>query len=226
MEIRKNREEWSEKKMKIAQKAADKLKIIPTIRMIGITGALAMNNCGKDDDIDLIIIAIRNSLWLTRLLIIFLCPFFGIKRRRRGEEKINNKICFNLLLEENHFKIEPENLFLAHEICQVKPIFNKDKSYEKFLWENSWVKSFLPNAISNAKFKIQNAKPQFKIQNIFIGFLNRIVFVFQFWYMKPKMTVEKVSLHQAFFHPIDLNEKIMGEYKQKLALLGLDKTLN
>jgi len=37
------------------------------------------------------------------------------------------------------------------------------------------------------------------------------------------MTVEKVTLHQAFFHPSDISKKVQREYKTRLRLLGLDK---
>jgi len=120
---------------------------------------------------------------------------------------------FNLFLEENHLKIGPENLFLAHEVCQMKPIFNKEGTYEKFFGENKWVFKFLPNAGKNLKIKYQKSNIK---NNFLISFFNILAFKLQYFYMKSKITNEKVSLHQAFFHPGNLQDKILKDYQQKL----------
>jgi len=214
IELRKRRMGWSEKKWKIARGTAKKLKVIPMIKMVGITGALAMKNCKETDDIDLMVITVADRLWLTRLILYVLAPILGIRRRKPKEREVEDKICFNLFLEESSLQIQPENLFFAHEICQVKPIFWKDNIYEKFLWENQWVSNFLPNAKNSLKFKVQSSKlgkkhpiSQSASWRILISFFNTLAFKLQYLYMKPKITNEKVSRHQAFFPP----QKFTGE---------------
>ncbi len=220
VELRKKRAEWSRKKIEIAKRTAEKLKIIPMIKMIGITGALSMENCKEEDDIDLLIITDADCLWLTRLLIILFSPLLGIKRRKPKEEIVRNKICFNLFLEENHLKIEPENLFLAHEVCQVRPLVDKDFTYQNFLEENKWVKKYLPNAT-----KITNHKPPAtNHKKCLLSFLDTLAFKLQYLYMKPKMTIERVNLHQAFFHPKNLQLNIEEKFNLKLFFLGLDNS--
>lgn len=229
VELRRKRAEWSRKKLEIAQKTADKLKVIPSIKMIGVTGALAMENCKEDDDIDLLIITTKNSLWLTRFLIIVLCPILGIKRRKPKEENTKDRICFNLFLDENHLGIEPENLFLAHEVVQVKPVINRKQTYEKLLTDNHWARRFLPNAVKETRYpdnKIathQNTCLISQYLNILKSFLDILAFKLQYLYMKQKITCEKVNLHQAFFHPADISKKIVSEYEKRLKLLDLDK---
>lgn len=212
VELRKKRAGWSKEKWQVAHETMEKLKKIPGIKLIGITGALAMDNCQKDDDIDLLIITAGNSLWLVRLMVFLFTPILGINRRKPKDREVKNKICFNLFLEENHLKIGSENLFLAHEICQVKPIFDRDNIYNRFIKENEWVKKYLPNAI-----KITNHQPLSTNNNKgLFYFLNTIAFRLQYFYMKPKITNEKVGLYQAFFHPQNLEEKILKEYQQRL----------
>lgn len=220
VELRNKREEWSMEKIEIARKAANKLSKIPSIKMIGVTGALAMNNCKENDDIDLMIVTSINSLWLTRILIILLCPVFGIMRRKVKDKKFNNKICFNLFLEENHLEIQPESLFLAHEIVQAKPIFDKGNIYERFIKENNWVKKFLPNAIQLTRY--QDNKITTKSKRVLICYLasllsclDFILFKFQYLYMKSKITCERVSKYQAFFHPGNLQNRIEKEYNER-----------
>ena len=213
VQLRKERERWSKEKWRIARETAAKLKKLPGVKFIGVTGALAMDNCQKDDDIDLLIVTAGNSLWLVRLAIILLSPILDINRRKPKDKEVKNKICFNLFLEENHLKIGPENLFLAHEVCQMKPIFNKEGTYEKFFGENKWVFKFLPNAGKNLKIKYQKSNIK---NNFLISFFNILAFKLQYFYMKSKITNEKISLHQAFFHPGNLQDKILKDYQQKL----------
>ena len=142
--LRKKREKWSREKLKIAKRVANWLKLIPTIKMVAVTGALAMNNSNKGDDIDLFIITSANRLWLSRGLIVTFLRLTGLYRR---PNKIKNKICPNMLLDERHLKIpkKEQDLFSAHEVCQLKLLWDRNKTYQRFIKENQWVNHFLPN---------------------------------------------------------------------------------
>ncbi len=150
--LRRQHHRFSQTKLKFARQATAYLKLIPFINLIAITGALAMNNSDKNDDIDLMIITQPNRLWLTRLLAIFLLEIFRLRRRpvpdtpgchlltprgglplealAKWGKSFNNKICLNLFLDESSLKISlpRRNLFTAHEICQLKPLYNKRHS--------------------------------------------------------------------------------------------------
>jgi len=146
VELRREREEWSRKKLKLAEKVAGILRLIPWVKLIGVTGALAMNNSKEDDDIDLLIITAKNRLWLTRLFSVLLVELTG-KRRRPGDKVIKDKICLNMLLDESHLSIpeKERDLFSAHEVCQMKPLWEKERTYQQFLKANQWSQEFLPN---------------------------------------------------------------------------------
>lgn len=144
--LRKKREKWSQNKLQIAQKVAKWLKTIPFIKMVAVTGNLAMNNSDKDDDIDLLIIAGKNRLWLTRFLTVLLVELVA-NRRRPGDKEVEDKICLNMFLDENHLEIpeKEQDLFSAHEVCQLKPIWHKGNTYQEFITQNQWYQKFLPN---------------------------------------------------------------------------------
>lgn len=209
--LRLQREKFSREKLLVAEKTAEKLRAVPFIKLIGVTGALSMNNADKNDDIDLMIIAAKDTLWLARLLIVLFSPILGIKRRKPKDRSVKDKICFNLFLDEADLEIKEKNLFTAHEICQIKPLYNKDHAYERFLAANDWIKNYLPNATPTASWRPSAASV------CLLSLLNRITFYLQYFYMKSKITNEKISLHQAFFHPKDLSSQI---------LKGLDKKKN
>lgn len=140
IKIRRNREIASLAKRKLLRLPLLILRLIPSIKLVCLTGALAMNNASADDDIDLMVVTSRNRLWLTRLIVmVILWPLI-----RRGRH-INNKICLNLWLDELALTIKPKSLYLAHEICQAQPVLNRDQTYQKFIEANAWYKRFLPN---------------------------------------------------------------------------------
>jgi hypothetical protein len=102
--LRKKRARWSKKKMRRARRAAGWLKLVPTIKMVAITGALAMENSQKDDDHDLLIVTAKNRLWLTRLMTVLLIELVA-SRRRPQDKKVEDKICLNMFLDEAHLAL-------------------------------------------------------------------------------------------------------------------------
>jgi len=144
--LRKRREKISRKKLATAKRIAGWLRLIPTVKMVAITGALAMENAKKDDDIDFLIVTGKNRLWLTRIQVVLLIELLA-SRPQLEKRKLKDTICLNIFLDEDCFRMpkEKQNLFVAHEIAQMKPLWQKTNIYQKFLKENQWVKKFLPN---------------------------------------------------------------------------------
>ena len=146
IKTRQRRKKISQRKLIIAQRVSRYLRLIPSIKMIAVTGAIAIDNARKDDDIDFLIITSAERLWLTRILVVSLIELLG-KRRRPQDLNPVDKICLNIFLDENHLGLpkNKRNLFTAHEIVQIKVIYQKDNLYQKFLKANQWLKKFLPN---------------------------------------------------------------------------------
>src|SRR3990167_6864469 len=157
--LRKQRQKYSKSKFKKAHFFAQVLKVIPSLKLVAISGALAMQNSHKNDDIDLVLITSRGTLWTTRFLAnILLLPY---KRDPKGA-KVSNRACLNVFLDESGLKISPQNLYLAHEICQMKPIWDRDGMYQRFMNANGWIKKFLPNwqpvKVESGKLKVESLK--------------------------------------------------------------------
>lgn len=201
--LRKNRRSYSLPKFKIANKVARLLSFIPTIQLICVTGSLAMQNSDQNDDIDLMIVTSANSLWLTRPLAVLLLSFFFPLRRPPSyppnPSYPSNSLCLNLWLDTTALAMpfSRQNLRVAHELAQMRPILNKNKTYETMLSVNPWLKKFLANInlpLYPTKFRFAEFWRAFSI-------LNFAFYILQFLYMSPRRTTEKVSLHSAFFHP-------------------------
>lgn len=140
------KEKLSIQKLKIANRVANWLRLIPTIKMVAVTGALAMKNSTKNDDIDLLIVAAKKRLWLTRLFSVFLVELVS-QRRQPGDRMVRNKICLNMFLDEAHLMVpkKEQDLFTAHEVCQLKPLWERENIYQKFINQNQWYQKYLPN---------------------------------------------------------------------------------
>jgi predicted nucleotidyltransferase len=146
VQIRQKRFEWSQNKLKIAKQVAKYLKLIPFIKMVAVTGNLAMNNAEERDDIDLLIVTSQNRLWLTRLFTVFLVELVA-NRRHPYDQEVKDKICLNMFLAENHLQVpkKEQNLFSAHEVFQAKLLWERERTYQKFLKANQWAQKYLPN---------------------------------------------------------------------------------
>jgi hypothetical protein len=174
--------------------------------MIGITGALAMGNASEESDIDLLLITKKGALWTTRLITLFLLALFGIKTRRYGNREEKDKLCLNVWLDEGSliWGKKDRNIYTAHEICQIKPLFDKENTFERFLFANKWIEEYWPNALKTRKVK---SKPS--SMNWLLAFIEPLARTFQFWYMRSKVTREVVEKGKALFHPTDWG-KVIG----------------
>lgn len=217
------RKKASEAKAIKARKIGELLHFIPTIKMVAITGALAMENAEEESDIDLMIITKKGTLWASRLLTLFLVDLFGIPRRKYGEKEQKDKLCLNIWLDEADLEwdVKSQNIFTAHEIAQVLPLINKEGTYERFLSKNSWVKDYWPNATRAAgDIKILRYQDT-KKKNLFIylipqylsilaSFIEPLAFWFQYQHMKRKITRETITPTRALFHPVDWGSFVLS----------------
>jgi len=202
------RKRISTRKVVIAKRAAKILSFIPTIKMVAVTGALAMENANEEADIDLMIITSKDTLWTTRLFTLLLLDILRIPRRKYGDRNQKDKLCLNIWLDENNLAWRKRNIFTAHEIAQIKPLVNKEEAYEKFISKNKWIVDYWPNAV-----KIQNYSRQTNLRPSLFTIFEPLTRKFQLWYMKDKVTREVVTPTRALFHPIDWGDIIASKLK-------------
>lgn len=229
VEKRIEREKIGREKLKIAKKIARWLSYIPTTLFVGVSGALALKNSHKEDDIDLFIVTSKNTLWLTRLLMVILLILNGQYRKRNAKD-VCDKICLNMLIDETSLQLpfKHQDLYGAHEVVQLMPIFVKNNMHHRFLQANKWTEKFLPNALDGIKnqacpersrreSRIKNGekRPLFIIHNSrFV--LEKLAKVLQLGFMKRHITTETISDNFLAFHPFDYRNKILNLYNQKI----------
>lgn len=201
------RERISLRKLEIARKAGKILRLIPTIKMVAVTGALAMESAGEESDIDLMIVAQKGTLWTTRVLTLIFLDLIGFSRRKYRDKNQKDKLCLNIWLDETSltWPKKDRNSYTAHEICQVRPLVDKDKTYERFIYSNKWIKDFWPNAI---KIVAISSKPITSSQSL-VSILEPLARSIQFWHMRGKITREVVTKSRALFHPHDWGKVVL-----------------
>ena len=213
--IRTKREKLSREKIIYARKLVKKLSIVPTVMLIGISGSLSVNNSEKDDDIDLFIISSKNSVWTTRfILILFL--LMGGKYRRRNDIQIAGKFCLNMIMDETVLELPKKrhDLYTAHEVSQMLPVFSRNNTYDHFLEANKWVLGFMTNSLS-ARSKYVEEKDS--LVTVFLRFIigifkiEKIARTVQKAYMH-KRTNETVSDNFLAFHPIDSRSTTLRKF--------------
>lgn len=109
---------------------------LPFVRGVAITGELAMDNVGTDSDIDYFIVTAPGRLWLCRLMIV------GVVRYAAPRGDV---VCPNFLLSEDALALHNRDLYTAHEVAQMVPIYGHE-TYWRIRELNSWVDGILPNA--------------------------------------------------------------------------------
>ena len=210
-------------KIKTAKIAARILQVLPQIKLIGVSGGLAVANADASDDIDFFIITSENQLWTTRLLSTALLSFSGLRRTPKSKS-LADKICLNMFIDERLLEIRPHDLYLAHEVLQMMPLFERDNTYQKFIKVNSWAYQFLPNWPKVRSLKARRILPKIKLpfSQIPLSYFEDFSKKFQLNYMAKRRTIEKISPTKLQFHPKDVHAKILNTFIEQSETLNLD----
>ncbi len=134
----------AQQKWKITRKIARFLAPLPLIRMIGVTGSLAMFNTQPGSDLDLFIIAKQGRVWLVRLLLIIVTELKG-RRRRYWHEQAPDKVCLNHYISDSHLTMSPavQNIYTAVSYHQLV-LLSGHESYQQWQQANeTWLKRWL-----------------------------------------------------------------------------------
>lgn len=217
-----NREKVSQKHLQTANIIAKLFKVIPWIKLVGVSGSLAMMGSANKDDIDLFIITSKNRIWISRLLLIFLTTLTGLRRKRRVKLlEASGQICINLILEIDNLVQQKKNIYLAHEILQMRVLWQRSEIYSKFLHDNKWVFDLLPNWKSGVleKGKEERVKGKVKSGSRFIDGLENLAKSFQLKIMNSPSGSERIESGALYFHPENKGEKILDEYNKRIKQL-------
>ena len=226
------------KKLQLAAFAAGRISRIPSVLFIGLSGGLSVGDVTQKDDIDLVIISRKDTLFVSRLFVLSLLQSLGV-RRSRNQKNTADTLCINLLFDETALDWfgKHKDIYTAREIAQMVPLFERDKMYSKFINANKWIERFLPNTMSflckqelfdpvfggDNKNASKNNNFGAKLVTIFFfnPFFESLSRGLQMNLMKGHQTNEIVQKHVLAFHPNDYRIETLKQLRLKMRQFGL-----
>lgn len=161
---------------------------LPFVRMVAVTGSLAMNNADEGGDVDLMIVSAPNRLWTCRALSLLLARIARLE---------GISLCPNYLVTANTLGLKERSLYVAHELAQMIPLSGLDV-YQKMRRLNDWTDEYLPNASGAPELPrgVRQVEGRTFAQRILETLFN---LPFGHWFEKWEMNrkIEKLSREQS-----------------------------
>lgn len=137
----------SEEKLRIARRAAKKLRSVPFLRAVFVCNSVGSELAAADSDIDFFIVTEKKRIWIARLLVTVVLEIFRLRRTNR---RIKNKICLSFYVTEDNLDLSPwriadDDVHFAYWLNQMIPVYDNNDYYGKFLEANSWTRKYIPN---------------------------------------------------------------------------------
>lgn len=203
------------------------LGLLPSVRLVGLSGSVAMLSAKETDDVDLFVITTAKTMWITRLFILFVASVLRV-RRRYGDRTARDKVCVNLIFDERNLAVPSSKRteYVAHEILQMKPLVSKGSTYMMLLDTNKWVFDIFPNAeIIRRQYREYKLRTEIvsesRLRRMCSGAflficrrLNLAAMGLQLLTIRRRKTNERVTDTQLWFHPDDFEKRVRHVVKR------------
>lgn len=195
--LRREREARSKKLFPYALAYGRIIGSLPFVRMVALTGSLAVHNVSRNEDFDYMLVTEPGRLWTARAFVVL----FGRLARLTG-----HTICPNVLISQAQLEWSQQDMYSARDLCQMVPIVGM-KVYRKLILANRWVKGFLPNAYEDAVHSSLNEKRNHIVQRLLeFPLRGRLGNWFERWEMQRK--IERFSRQEGFGEETVFNANI------------------
>jgi len=164
-----------------AKKILQPLHFIPSIWYLGISGSLSMLSVNNRSDIDIFVITKAQTIWQSRFVLLTYKRLLMLLVPRLGR-----KLCFNLFFAKDGLCLHgnKQSEYIGHELLQLKPIIDKQHTYDLFKIQNPWIMDLFPNVYINSKReKVQNKSANQARVSLFIEKILRNI---QMWWLNHK----------------------------------------
>jgi predicted nucleotidyltransferase len=224
-----NRNKISESKIRILLKVTKILRFVPYVRMIAVTGRMAMKNAEEKSDLDVLIVIKEGRIFTGRTLVTLAVHLMG-KRRYRG--KIANRVCLNYFITTNSLEISMKDMYSSSEYYFMLPLFGKE-TFRKFQKDNRWISEYKANYQETSADNLKTIEDDFLSAKI--RYIGEKIFTFNFiekilktWQIKrinknPKTnqigSMVVASDEALVFLPNPQGPKIYDKFKEKISSL-------
>jgi len=175
VEKRLERNKISQQKLKIIRGVVFWLRFLPYVRMVAVTGTVAMKNAGKNSDLDLLVVIRQGRIFFGRTAVTALVHLMG---KRRYGKKIANRICLNCFLTDESLTSRLQDVFSASEYFFIVPLLGQ-RIFLEFKHKNAWIKkfkiNFCPEDVIGLKMLCEAGKAK-KVRGVLENIFDRNVF--------------------------------------------------
>ncbi len=149
IEIRRQRYNFANYKIKLAREAVKLFKWLPSVKLVAVSNLIGHHNLRNESDIDIFIVSSPRRLWLTRL---FCTGLMKITHRRPTKYCKRNKMCLSFYaaadgLDMESLRFKPNDPYFDHWLLGLYPIYDKDKYLAYLRFKNPWLKKSFPNSL-------------------------------------------------------------------------------
>ena len=108
------------------------------------------------------------------------------------------------------------DVFSAHEVVQLIPIYDRTSYYERFLDQNRWVRKIVPNMLKKQKSTIVRNNRSYRdvLLEACVWPINVFLKYVQLWYMRGRRTHEVIEDGLMQLHPRDKRVEIMDIFQK------------
>jgi hypothetical protein len=192
---------------------------IPFVRMVALTGALAVRNpASLRDDFDYMLVTSTGRVWTARLFAVALV---------RVVRFLGRELCPNYVLAEEQLLQRRQDIFIAHEIAQMQPVFGL-ALYQQMLEENEWAKDYLPNIEAYAGSQSSDSPLKRFLEWVLTGRFGTWLESWEYSRKAEKFSAEiddasaaQIDENQAKGHFKDNGHPILEQYHARLRAYGL-----
>ncbi len=211
------------------------VSLLPFIKFIAISGSMGIGNPDRKSDIDLLVVAKHDRIWITRAFLTFFALALGAYRH---SDKTANRLCLNHYITDESLAIDFGNLYKAQEYLNLFPVSGDIDLYKKFINANAgWLREYIyPNledaGNENLYFirlgKISSAIKQtaeFLLAGAIGDWLENQFRKIQIYYIQKNPLTNhphsriRYTDDNLVFHPILVEPKIIAEWEEKMKKL-------
>jgi len=230
------RQKLADQRWKKINRVVKLLQNIPYIRLIMISGSLAMDNPRQESDTDLLVVTKAGRIWTCRGITTLFIHLLG---QRRHGQLTENRFCLNHYITDQSLKIPLPSLYNAQTYVHLIPVWQAETSlYRKFQRANRWLNKYLAFYPGHQQRHLREVKTSRLFNSVrrLREFVldNRLGDTLEFALKKiESQRIKKDPLtyqtggrvvfddNQLEFHPDSPEKGILERYNQKMKELGL-----
>lgn len=133
------------------------LQAVPFLRGVAGTGSLAFENAKQASDLDVLIIASEDRVWMVRFLLTVLLDLFHLRRRPTGPTK--HRVCLNHYLAADALVLPYRSLYTAMEYARLVPLLGIEMCWAFRAANRSWMADYLVQVFPDTVRPLREVRP-------------------------------------------------------------------